>query len=226
MRELVCEKKNKQLIEKVIKESLKWICPQIGNDSELQLNGKELMKRLSLPDNLFEGFWPQRAPQWDGLFISTKSKTLYLIEAKSHITEISKGNYKPKTRVQSYDTKIHNYNMKCKSLRKVMKYFNVNDDKEEYWLHNYYQIANRLAFLLKVKEVCPNKKIKDVKLIFLNFVNDPDWKKENKHASDEEWNKKYETILNQMGITKKQMSSNGAFVWNIDLNKGSVHSFC
>ena len=225
MRELVLDQ-NKHLIEEMINEPIVWICPQIGNDAELQLNGKGLMKLLDLPENFFDGFWPRRAPQWDGLFISKVSKTLYLIEAKSHITEISKGNYEPKSGVRNYETKIYNYNMKCNSLRNVMKYFNVNDDRNNYWLHHYYQIANRLAFLLKIKEACPNKEIKDAKLIFLNFVNDPDWLKSNKQASDEEWNKKYETILNKMGITEIDLSDNDAFIWNIDLNLKYVHPFC
>ena len=189
MRELVCDH-NRHLIENKIKEPFEWICPQVGVDKECQLNSKSIMEKLGLPDNYFTDFWPQRAPQWDGMFIAKTNKTLYLIEAKSHLSEISSGN-KPPVEGDNNESKNRNFTMKSDSLIYLMKCFDVDDNdetKKNYWLHTYYQIANRIAFHIKIKEekkkkkACANIKIKDVKLIFLNFVDDPDWKKENKHG--------------------------------------------
>lgn len=216
MRELVCEQ-NRQLIENEINESIEWICPQAGVDKECQLNSKNIMERLGLTDNkFFNGFWPKRAPQWDGMFIATTSKTLYLIEAKSHLSEISSGNKPPVKGDNNYESKKENFKKKKKSLRELMMCFNVDSNKENYWLHTYYQIANRIAFHNKVLEACPNDKIKDVKLVFLNFVDDPDWKKENKHVSEDGWNIKYNSILDKMGITEDQLTEKGIYIWNMD----------
>lgn len=225
MRELVC-KENTKIIENKIKDSVIWICPQEGDYKEYQLNGKGIIKKLGLPDGLFDDFWPKRAPQWDGLFIASSSKTLYLIEAKSYLNEITKGNYAPKSSDSNYETKLENYNIKCNSLRKLLTYFNVDTKKEEYWLHKYYQIANRIAFFLKIKESLPNNIIQDVKLLFLNFVNDPDWKKENKHASNKDWNKKYTIIIEDLGLTWKKLSKKGVCIWNVDIGELSVEPFC
>lgn len=174
------------------------------------------MNCLGLSEDLFLGFWPQRSPQWDGMFIAKQSKTLYLIEAKSHLAEISRGN---KLAKQYNKEQEANYNMKCKSLRSLMSNFKVDDSKEDIWLHKYYQISNRIAFHLKTKEVLPNKKINNVKLVFLNFVNDPDWISVGKHASENDWKKKYDTIFKEMGINKEQFTENEIFIWNVDASR-------
>ena len=83
----------------------------------------------------------------------------------------------------------------------------------------YYQISNRIAFHLKIKEMIPNEKINNVKLVFLNFVNDPDWMSVGKHASSNDWEKKYNTIFNEMGVTKEQFTENEVFIWNVDASR-------
>lgn len=215
MRELVL-KQNTCLIEDLTNEPIQWICPNRENGKELQLTGKATLNCLGLSEDLFLGFWPQRSPQWDGMFIAKQSKTLYLIEAKSHLAEISRGN---KLAKQYNKEQEANYNMKCKSLRSLMSNFKVDDSKEDIWLHKYYQISNRIAFHLKTKEVLPNKKINNVKLVFLNFVNDPDWISVGKHASENDWKKKYDTIFKEMGINKEQFTENEIFIWNVDASR-------
>lgn len=216
MRELVLDQ-NLYLIEDLINEPIQWICPKHENGRELQLNGKDTLTFLGLPKDFFLGFWPQRSPQWDGMFIAKQSKTLYLIEAKSYLAEIKRGN---KLAKQYSKKQEDNYNMKCNSLRSLMNYFKVEgDSKEDIWLHKYYQISNRIAFHLKIKEMIPNEKINNVKLVFLNFVNDPDWISVGKHASSNDWEKKYNTIFNEMGVTKEQFTENEVFIWNVDASR-------
>ena len=211
MSELVDKKPD--LIEEIVGEKISWICPKDGK--ERQLNSKDILKRLGLDENLFEEFWPKRSPQWDGMFIAKDTATLYLIEAKSHLTEISSGNRLSKECSEDHKK---NYLMKCKTLRSTMSYFNVMVD-DNIWLHKYYQISNRIAFHLKVKEKLPTDIINNVKLIFLNFVNDPDWKEEKKQASENDWEKKYNKILKEMGLTYEQFFENDIFIWNIDADK-------
>lgn len=151
------------------------------------------------------------------MFIAKQSKTLYLIEAKSYLAEIKRGN---KLAKQYSKKQEDNYNMKCNSLRSLMNYFKVEgDSKEDIWLHKYYQISNRIAFHLKIKEMIPNEKINNVKLVFLNFVNDPDWMSVGKHASSNDWEKKYNTIFNEMGVTKEQFTENEVLIWNVDASR-------
>ena len=216
MRELVLEQ-NTYLIEDLINEPIQWICPNSESGKELQLNRKDTLTFLGLPKDLFLNFWPQRSPQWDGMFIAKQSRTLYLIEAKSYIAEIKRGN---KLAKQYNKEQEANYNMKCNSLRSLMNYFKVDgDSNEDIWLHKYYQISNRIAFHLKIKEMIPNEKINNVKLVFLNFINDPDWMSVGKHASSNDWEKKYNTIFNEMGVTKEQFTENEVFIWNVDASR-------
>jgi hypothetical protein len=53
----------------------------------------------------------------------------------------------------------------------------------------------------------------------LNFVNDSDWISVGKHASENDWKKKYDTIFKEMGITKDQFTENEVFIWNIDAGR-------
>ncbi|MDO4736450.1 MAG: hypothetical protein Q4B21_05490, partial [Bacteroidia bacterium] len=69
MRELVL-KQNTCLIEDLTNEPIQWICPNRENGKELQLTGKATLNCLGLSEDLFLDFWPQRSPQWDGMFIA------------------------------------------------------------------------------------------------------------------------------------------------------------
>lgn len=199
--------------EKCISDTLQWICPTLSDSKEYQLNSSKILNKLGISAKEFEGFWPNRQPQWDGIAYSKKTRTLYLFEAKSHRSEIRCGN---KLDDSNNENKQVNFDLKCECLRKAMMEVVNNPDYEEAWLHKYYQISNRIAFLLKLKSLCPTEKIKDVKLIFLNFVNDPDWVTANKQMSFSQWEEKYKNIYETMGLTESRLNELGAFVINFD----------
>lgn len=88
-------KEHKSLLDEKLGVDLSWISPIEENQfKEYQLNGDFISTKIGLPSNAFDNFWPSRQPQWDGLAMDDEH-TLYLIEAKSHLSEIKSGNYKP-----------------------------------------------------------------------------------------------------------------------------------
>ena len=84
-------KENLHYLNSKIGESLIWISPVKEEEfREYQLNNKKISKRLDLKEDAFIDFWPSRQSQWDGIAIG-ESGTLYLFEAKSHLSEIQPG---------------------------------------------------------------------------------------------------------------------------------------
>ena len=60
---------------------------------------------------------------------------------------------------------------------------------EDIWFNKYYQIGNRITFLVKLKEKGFN-----VKLVLLNIVDDPTYIQ----TSEEQWNEYYESVFTHM----------------------------
>ena len=83
-------------------------------------------------------------------------------------------------------------------------------------MHKYYQVANRLVFLEKMKELSPSSNYKDVKLVFINFENDPTWMIDNKHVSHQEWIDKFDKIFCDLGNIKQKCIENGVIVLTIN----------
>lgn len=54
----------------------------------------------------------------------------------------------------------------------------------------------------------------DVKLIFLNFKNDPTWGK--KAVKCDEWIKKYDKIWDELGVNKNMLEEEGVLIIDID----------
>ena len=102
-------------------------------------------------------FWPMSGPRWDALAKSRSGK-LFLVEAKSHITELI-SDFKASN--QSSIQKIN------RSLDQTKKRFGV---KESYdWTKNFYQYANRLAHIYFLrKNGC------EAWLVNVYFINDAD----------------------------------------------------
>lgn len=206
-------KEHKSILNELLGVVLRWISPiESTQFKEYQLNGEFISTEIGLPSNAFDGFWPSRQPQWDGLAMDNEHKTLYLIEAKSHILEIKAGNHlckNPNKRQKA------NYCLKENCLINIKKHYK-SEASDDLWLHTYYQISNRLAFLQKMKELSPYAKYKDVKLIFLNFENDSSWKTENKSVPKGGWKNKYEEILQNLHISKEQLQNEGVLIIDID----------
>lgn len=195
---------NRNVLESLLGQELEILCPI--NFKEYQLNNKEMLDKLGLVPSSFNGFWPNRQPQWDGIALGKKDNTLFLIEAKAHLSEIGSGNTPPKSTDSSQ--KKANFETIRTTLLKEKDHYSSEVD-EKVWLHRFYQIANRLAFLRKTIELSNNTtKYNQVKLVFLNFTNDPYWLAKNLNATENDWRNKYHDIWIKMGISEAKLRDN------------------
>jgi len=151
-------------------EEIHWLSP-IAEDGYAEYQDQAFIDLLNikLPNVSLSDFWPSRGPVWDGLGRSKTGK-VFLIEAKSHISEV----LSPKTGAGE------------KSLRKIKKSLDdtktfLHSNSEHDWSLTFYQYTNRLAhlYLLRALNEVP------AYLVFVYFVNDNDM---NGPKSIDEWN--------------------------------------
>ena len=213
--------KHKEILSEKLKEknieSLYLFPDDNGVFHEHQLNNKIIMDKLGLSRNDWKNFWPARQPQWDGILVNENKNTIYLIEAKSHIGEIGR---RTKPKEQSVQQE-NNSKTISKAIQEYAKkrYGILEDEKDKEWLWKYYQIANRLAFHQKLKDLYEESKQQiSVKLIFLNFIKDPTWGKKAAQSKDD-WDSKYCGIFKEMGLDKKKLENQGViFINDIDVS--------
>ena len=73
-----------------------------------------------------------------------------------------------------------------------------------------YQLANRLVFLQKMKELANYARFYEkVNLVLLNFVNDPTWDIEERVPNAVIWKEHYNNIFMSMKITKELLEKEG-----------------
>lgn len=209
---------NTHAIEKILGDKLEWISPLQSNYfREYSMNNPILLQLLGISQSLkrkyFDGFWPSRQPQWDGIAIGAE-RTLYLFEAKSHFSEITPG---------KKGNPVNN-RIKYDSIMDIaLKLFDIKNTQEyrETWCTTYYQISNRIVFQQRLLEISQSARVSysDVKMIFLNFLNDRTWEAENKMVcSEEAWKKHYDGILSEMGIDSSQLEKKGIILVNLNFD--------
>lgn len=210
---------NKELKKlKLVTSNLVPVSPSIDKNGvfhEHQLN-KTILRKLKIDPDALKDFWPARQPQWDGILVNKNGSedfdTVYLIEAKSHLNESIGGK---KFIDGDNSVKKDNYIKKRDSIEEFVKSTLKIDFKEKKWMETYYQIANRLAFHHKLKELLPKK---TVKLIFLNFINDLTWGKQ-AVKTEKDWGTKYEKIFAEMGLDIDDTKRQGViFINDIDVS--------
>lgn len=128
-------------------------------------------------------FWPHNGPQWDGLAVvngKENRKGILLIEAKSHTSE---------TKADMKATADKSIEMINSSIEKAQNYMRV---VPQIWTNEYYQLANRIAYLyfLNVELKIPTW------LVLINFTEDSSYKS----TSISEWLRHYNIIASKMGI--------------------------
>lgn len=167
-----------------------WLSPlKEDNYNEIKdlRNIKKGNKSIITKEEL--SFWPKNGPWWDAIGIC-EDETIILVEAKAHINE---------THTKCSATSNSSKELINKTLKEV--YENLSNDKLcdtdwldskfDVWHNRYYQIANRLSFLVKLKE-----QGKKVKLVFLNIAGDSGYIE----TSIEQWITHYKKISSDMGI--------------------------
>lgn len=208
----------KVIIDKRLQDELIWLSPrEEDNYEEYQLSETKVLDFLGIDSSkkkLFD-FWPSRQPQWDGIAIGKDSGTLYLFEAKSHLKETTSNC--SASSAASRDL----IKQTIKNIAKNIYHIEDMDIIDNYWMHENYQIANRLVFLQKMKEVQSNASFYEgVKLVFLNFVNDYTWEESEVVKDPEEWTKHYNTIFKKMGLKREEVEAQGL----IELNYYAPHA--
>ena len=176
-------------------ERITWLSPiaddeyaEYRDQAFLDLLGIKLTK-VSLSD-----FWPSRGPVWDGLGKSD-SGNVFLVEAKSHISEV----LSPKTGAVE------------KSLRKIKKSLNetktfLHSKSEHDWSSIFYQYTNRLAhlYLLRALNEVP------AYLVFLCFLNDKDMKGP---RSIDEWIGALSLLKSYLGVGRHRLDKDVAEIF-------------
>ena len=90
--------------------------------------------------------------------------------------------------------------------------YNVTDQEviENQWMRNNYQLANRLVFLQKMKELASYARFyENVNLVLLNFVNDPTWDIKERVPNAAIWKEHYINTFKSMKITKELLEKEG-----------------
>jgi hypothetical protein len=122
-------------------ETIIWYSP-LESEKFKEYKDEEFLMKLGVnPREVkLSDFWPKSGPRWDALAKSSSGK-LFLVEAKSHITELI-SDFKGSS--QSSIDKI------TKSLDATKKRFGVKASYD--WTKTFYQYANRLANVYFLRE--------------------------------------------------------------------------
>ncbi|MBO4808929.1 MAG: hypothetical protein J5537_07785 [Lachnospiraceae bacterium] len=212
MREMTSRGIYIEKLNSMLGTKLEWISPtKDGSYREFELRGCADIIGLEEGGGKADfSFWPQRQPQWDGIALghNDKKRVLYLFEAKAHTQELhsycrtkSEENKRIITELLScFQGKCYpNASFKC-------------------WMNGYYQLANRLLFLNKVKAM-KSAKYSDVKLVLIYFINDTTYIS----TSEEEWLKSSQKALRNLtgfGVVPKDVIE--LFVDVQDISKSRV----
>ncbi len=191
---------NGGFLRKHIKDEIKIYSPIIKDEFKeysAQILSEAIENKID-----WSRFWPERGPKLDGFGIG-ESKTIYVIEAKSHITE-SLG--------PCLATNIDSILLIEESLRKYV-------GSDEYIDSDYYQLANRLCLVNMLK-----RNGAKAKLVYICFANDYTHTEYHKEwvTSVNEWKKGIENIVNIF----KNMRGIKDITWLIvDLNRDDIHVY-
>ena len=168
-------------------EKITWLSP-IADDEYAEYRDQAFIDLLDikLAKVSLSDFWPSRGPVWDGLGKSDSGK-VFLVEAKSHISEV----LSPKTGAGE------------KSLRKIKKSLNetktfLHSNSEHDWTTTFYQYTNRLThlYLLRALNKVP------AYLVFVYFVND---KAMNGPRSIDEWVGALSLLKSYLGVGRHRL---------------------
>jgi hypothetical protein len=133
-------------------------------------------------------YWPQRGASWDGVAIVNGKQSengLLLVEAKAHLDEMRSG-----SKAKNHDNNV----LINKTINEVRTAVGSNASME-FWMNEYYQLANRLSFLYLF-----NKKLNiPTWLVLVNFVEDKSYKS----TTVSKWLHHYNEVFSKMGIDEE-----------------------
>lgn len=167
-------------------ERIRWLSP-LKNDEYAEYSDQESLDLLgvSLEKRPLADFWPENGPQWDALGKSDSGK-LFLVEAKSHIGELS----------SSIGAKDENSVRRIRRSLEETKDF-LNSNAEVDWSRGFYQYANRLAHLYLLRQ-----NSLPAYLVFVYFLNDSEMAGP---ATIDMWKGATELLHTYLGITRHKL---------------------
>jgi hypothetical protein len=180
-------------------ERIEWLSP-LKNEGYKEYRDEAFLEKLrvNLEKVPLSQFWPKGGPQWDALGKSSSGK-LFLVEAKSHISElISTLRAEDKNSIGKIQ----------KSLEETKGY--LNSKSEFNWSKCFYQYTNRLAhlYLLRNNEL-------PAYLVFVYFINDLEMKGP---TTIDEWEGAIKLLHSCLGIGRHRLREFVTDVF-IDLNR-------
>ncbi|SMY08364.1 hypothetical protein [Flavimaricola marinus] len=137
--------------------AIEWVSP-LAEDDYAEYRDAAFLDRLGLGSLAapLKAFWPQRGPQWDALGVTPGG--VVLVEAKAHVREF----FSPPS--QAGDKSLAQVQRAFDAVRADLGLAASGD-----WTAQYYQYANRIAFLWWLREQGI-----DAHLLFVSFLNDVD----------------------------------------------------
>jgi len=171
---------------KLPKEEISWRSP-LKEDDYAEYQDQAFLDRLGVKLEFvsLSDFWPKGGPQWDALGRSSSGR-LFLVEAKSHISEL----------ISTLQAKDGNSKRKiCKSLDDTRRYMNSSSKTD--WSQGFYQYTNRLAhhYLLRKNQL-------PAYLVFVYFINDDAMKGP---ATVHEWMGALKVVHSYLGIGRHKL---------------------
>jgi hypothetical protein len=164
-----------------VQGKIEWLSPLSGDDFAEYRDGDFL--RLIGCENLISelaSFWPKRGPQWDALGRTDRGEIL-IVEAKAHISEL----FSPPSAARPESrAKID------AALQKTATFLNSKSPSS--WGVHFYQLTNRLAHLMFLREHKVN-----ARLVFLSFIGDDEMKGP---KSREQWEAAYAEAAKVLGL--------------------------
>jgi hypothetical protein len=166
-------------------ENIQWLSP-LRSDRYAEYRDQAFLKLLDLElkQTSLAQFWPRGGPRWDAL--GKSSSKLFLVEAKSHISEL----------ISTLKAKNPNSERRItESLKETMDHLGSETDFD--WSRGFYQYANRLAYLYLLR-----KNQLPAYLVFVYFVNDLEMRGP---TTIHEWKGAIELLHSYLGIRKHQL---------------------
>jgi hypothetical protein len=163
----------------------RWASP-LRSDRYREYKDSAFLRVLGLVGSRSElsNFWPRGGPAWDGLgIVSGARQGVLLIEAKSHVPEISGSGCGAKA-----DSSIKKIET---SLAMTKRWLQVSGGAD--WKGEFYQTGNRLAHLCFFREILHV----DAWLVNVYFTADP-----HSPTSRAEWDTAVANVKGAMGISK------------------------
>lgn len=184
------------------KTSFKEFWDNSFGEGRLSPKTESFWEGLKRPND-FEDFWPKGGPHWDGIAVvetSTGDKTLLLIEAKAHKSEL-------KSDSQAKEDSLKTIKNRLKVIQRKSGLIADVD-----WTKRYYQFANRMAFLLFLQE-----RMVKVAFVYILYANDPYWEKKDE-TTVANWENAIKKEREYFGIKEDFLRCKSIYDCIIDLN--------